>query len=117
MEVDELLLDSQGFTRDEYLTFTVEVNHSNIFEGYDGDGRQCQVRAGRYEARLTLREFSMLVGAEQCVRLIEVDSPGGDVWIKIDDYPELAQFPYVESRERIVIDPNARVTDPKELEL
>lgn len=117
LEVDELLLGSQGFTRDEYLTFTVEVIHSKIFEGYDGEGRKCPVRARRYEARLTLREFNMLEGAEQCVRLIEVDSPGGDIWIKINDYPELAQFPYVENRERIVVDPNARVTDPKELDL
>ncbi len=46
-----------------------------------------------YDARVTLREFNVLVGVERCLHVIDADERGGDLCIKLNDYPELAAFP------------------------
>jgi len=114
MNVDERLLDDNGLTREEYLTFRVKVLHSKGFAGYSTDSQRLQVMAGEYEARLTIRTFNELVGAVPCVRLIEGDSRGGDLWIKIKEFDELANFPDVENPRHLEVH-GWRVTDPEEL--
>lgn len=93
MDVDERFIDAQGFTRPEYMTFHISVMHSHAFSGFAHDGQRRQLMAGEYDARLTLREFHALVGGERCLHVIDADKRGGDLWIKLDDYLEFANFP------------------------
>jgi len=93
MDVDQRFIDAQGFTREEYMTFLVRVLHSNAFSGFTYDRQRRQLMAGEYDARLTLREFHPLVGGERSLQVIDADSRGGDLWIKLDDYRELTDFP------------------------
>ncbi|MGF6575080.1 hypothetical protein ABH945_007209 [Paraburkholderia sp. GAS333] len=114
LNVDERLLDINGLTREEYLTFIVRVPHLQVFAGYNGDGQRLQVMAGEYDARLTIREFNSAVGAIPCVQLVSGDSRGGDLWIRIDEYDELANFPDVENPQHLDVR-DSRVTAPEEL--
>ncbi|MGF6649668.1 hypothetical protein OKW34_000230 [Paraburkholderia youngii] len=93
MDVDERFIDVQGFTRSEYMTFRIRVLHSHVFSGFSNDGQRRQLMEGEYDARLTLREFCAPVGGERCLRVIDANERGGDLWIKLDDYLELANFP------------------------
>ncbi|MEM5461366.1 hypothetical protein VSR69_42345 [Paraburkholderia phytofirmans] len=114
LNVDERLLDIDGLTREEYLTFRVWVPHPQAFAGYSVDGQRLQVMAGEYDARLTIHEFNAIVGAVRCVQLVDGDSRGGDLWIKIEEYDELANFPDVENPQRLDVR-DSRVTAPEEL--
>jgi hypothetical protein len=114
LNVDESLLDTNGMTREEYLTFRVRVEHSQAFAGYSVNGQRLQVMAAEYDARLTIREFNALVGAVPCVQLIDGDSRGGDLWIKIEEYDELVNFPDVENPRHLTV-LASRVTAPEEL--
>ena len=93
MDVDERFIGAQGFTRSEYMTFRIRVLHSHAFSGFTHDGERRQLMAGEYDGRLTLREFHAPVGGERCLEVIGADERGGDLWIKLDDYLELASFP------------------------
>lgn len=114
LNVDERLLDANGMTREEYLTFRVRVGHSQAFAGYSVDGQRLQVMTGEYDAQLTIREFSALVEAVPCVRLMDGDSRGGHLWIKIEEYDELVNFPDVENPRHLTV-LASRVTAPEEL--
>ncbi|MCL4627703.1 hypothetical protein [Burkholderia multivorans] len=97
LEVDERLIARNGITRPEYITFRVRVKHSQAFAGYTaGENRKPErvnVLAGEYDARLTVREFVTIVGAENCLQLVGADARGGDLWIKTTEYDELFSFP------------------------
>lgn len=93
MDVDERFIDDHGFTRSEYMTFRIRVLHSHAFSGFAHDRQHRQIMAGEYDARLTLREFHAPVGGERCLQVIDADERGGDLWLKLDDYLELANFP------------------------
>ncbi|WP_157658148.1 hypothetical protein [Burkholderia ubonensis] len=114
LNVDERLLDIYGLTREEYLTFRVWVPHAQVFAGYSVDGQRLQVMAGEYDARLTIREVNAIVGAVPCVQLVNGDSRGGDLWIKIEEYDELENFPDVENPQHLDVR-GSRVTAPEEL--
>jgi len=95
IEVDELFINAEGFTRPEYMTFHIAVRHSEAFAGYALDGARLCLMAGEYDARLILREFSALVGAELCLQVVNADQrqQGSDLWIKMSEYGDLDQFP------------------------
>lgn len=114
LEVDERLLDTNGLTIMEYLTFRVRVPHSHAFAGYSENGQRLQVMNGEYDARLTLREFDPIVGGIPCVQMVGGDSRGGDLWIKVDEFGELAHFPDVENAQHMEV-LGSRVTEPDEL--
>lgn len=97
LQVDERFINADGLVILEYMTFRVRIQHSHAFAGYPSDPqRQRQrvvVEAGEYDARLTLHEFEPVVGAENCLQLVDADARGGDLWIKFREYDELASFP------------------------
>jgi hypothetical protein len=78
LEMDERLLDADGFTRPEYLTYRIHVKQSRAYAGWtapDGTpaGAHLQVMRGDYDARLTERVFDAAAGAAgdatRCLRL------------------------------------------------
>ena len=114
LEVDDSLLDLHGLTREEYLTFRVGIKHSEAFAGFNVRNQRLNVMSGEYDARRTLREFNPVIGGVSCVQLVSADTRGGDLWIKIDEYDELENFPYVDIPLRLEI-LDWRVTEAAEL--
>jgi hypothetical protein len=120
LELDERLLDIDGFSLPEYLTYRIHVAHSHRFAGWTAPvarlaGARLQVMAGDYDARLTAREFDLANGVIRCLRVMGANQrSGGDLWIRLDDDLALARFPDLPSAVALVIN-GRRLTDPDEL--
>jgi hypothetical protein len=117
IELDELFVNADGYTRSEYLTFRIRVLHDHAYAGYARDRVRLQLMAGEYDARLALREFVAAVGAERCLQVIGADQRphGGNLWVKLSEYQyELERFPDDVPEQRMtVID--RRITAAHEL--
>src|SRR6202171_5091651 len=125
IEMDERLLDADGFTRPEYLTYRIHVKQSRAYAGWtapDGTpaGAHLQVMRGDYDARLTERVFDAAAGAAgdatRCLRIVGANQrAGGDLWVRLDGDAELARFPDVPAAAALMIN-GRRLSDPDELD-
>jgi hypothetical protein len=122
LELDERLLNADGFTVPEYLTYRIHLKPSHGYAGWTATvgtltGARLQVMAGDYDARLTMREFDPAAGAAPCLRIIDANQrAGGDLWVRLDHEPELARFPELAAAAALVIN-GRRLTDPDELDV
>ncbi|MBN3794382.1 hypothetical protein [Burkholderia sp. Ac-20392] len=118
LQVDAQMVNANGYTRLEYLTFRVRILHSQAFAGYpsvpERERQRVVVEAGEYDARLTLREYVPVVGPENCLQLVDADKRGGDLFIKVSEYDELETFPVEVNPLHIEI-LSVRVTSPDEI--
>lgn len=121
LELDERLLNADGFTVPEYLTYRIHLRHSHGYAGWTAPhGKltcaRLQVMAGDYDARLTMREFDPACGGTLCLRIVGANQrAGGDLWVRLDDEPELARFPDLAPTAALVIN-GRRLTDPDEVD-
>ncbi|MDR6413057.1 hypothetical protein [Paraburkholderia terricola] len=120
LELDEGLLDANGFTRHEYLTYRIHIKHSHAYAGWTvpagtSAGARLPVMGGDYDARLTERMFDPASGAVRCLRVVGANQrAGGDLWVRLDDTAELARFPEVPVDAALVIN-GRRLSEPGEL--
>jgi len=106
LELDERFVNADDFTRPEYLTFRIRVAHNHAYAGYARDGGHLQLMAGEYDARLTLREFVAVIGAEPCLLVVGADQrpQGGDLWVKLSEYRhDLGRFPDELPEQRMAV--------------
>ncbi|PRX26100.1 hypothetical protein B0G75_12057 [Paraburkholderia sp. BL18I3N2] len=119
LELDESLLDANGFARLDYLTYRIHVRHG-AYAGWtasDGApaGARLQLMAGDYDARLTARVFNPAAEAVRCLQIVGANQrAGGDLWVRLDEWPELARFPAVPVDAGLVIN-GRRLSEPGEL--
>lgn len=118
LQVDERFINADGLVILEYMTFRVRIQHAHAFAGYPLDPqRQRQrvnVEAGEYDARLTLREFEPVIGAENCLQLVDADARSGDLSVKLREFDELMSFPVDVNPLHIEV-LSSRLTRPDEL--
>lgn len=121
LELDERLLNADGFTVPEYLTYRIHLKRSHEYAGWtEPDGplpdARLPIMAGDYDARLTMREFGPAYGATLCLRIVDANQrAGGDLWVRLHDEPELARFPDLAPTAALVIN-GRRLTDPDEVD-